>query len=197
MTASRPAPSCANTTLHARSTLSPRVAVSTVVSGATFVASLGKFSQPPDLQYLVDAAFDDTTRTGRFRQGNPNLGFESAMQYELSARIRLPSGNSLKINIYDKHLDGLVASVPINVNPDSSVFVNADVGTVTGARSHLRARAARRLGRTGFRRRAARRGHGQQRVHHLRPDAHRSEHRTTRSRRRASSSRSTTIAASR
>ncbi|HEY8061494.1 MAG TPA: TonB-dependent receptor [Gemmatimonadales bacterium] len=123
----------ANTTLHARSTLSPRVAVSTVVSGATFVASLGKFSQPPDLQYLVDASFDDTTRTGRFRQGNPNLGFESAMQYELSARIRLPSGASLKINIYDKHLDGLVASVPINVNPDSSIFTNADIGTVTGA----------------------------------------------------------------
>ncbi len=123
----------ANTTLHARSTLSPRVAVSTVVSGATFVASIGKFSQPPDLQYLVDAAFDDTTRTGRFRQGNPNLGFESSMQYELSARIRLPSGASLKINIYDKRLDGLVASVPINVNPDSSVFTNADIGTITGA----------------------------------------------------------------
>lgn len=123
----------ANTTLHARSTISPRVAVSTVVSGATFVASLGKFSQPPDLQYLVDAAFDDTTRTGRFRQGNPNLGFESSTQYELSARIRLPSGASLKINVYNKHLDGLVASVPINVNPDSSVFTNADVGTVTGA----------------------------------------------------------------
>ncbi|HEY4100026.1 MAG TPA: TonB-dependent receptor [Gemmatimonadales bacterium] len=122
-----------NATLNARSTLSPRVAVSTQVKGATFVASIGKFSQPPDLQYLVDAAFDDTTRTGRFRQGNPNLGFESATQYEMSARVRLPSGNSLKINIYDKHLDGLVASVPINVNPDSSVFVNADVGTVTGA----------------------------------------------------------------
>ena len=127
-----PGADLSNTTLHARSTLSPRVSVSTVVSGATFVASVGKFSQPPDLQYLVDAAFDDTTRTGRFRQGNPNLGFESAMQYELSARIRLPSGASLKINVYDKHLDGLVASVPINVNPDSSVFTNADVGTVTG-----------------------------------------------------------------
>ena len=121
-----------NTTLKARSSISPRAAVSTTVSGATFVASLGKFSQAPDLQYLVDAAFDDTTRTGRFRQGNPNLGFESAMQYELSVRIRLPSGNSLKINVYDKQLSGLVASVPINVNPDSSVFANADVGTVVG-----------------------------------------------------------------
>ncbi len=122
-----------NKTLAARSSLNPRVGVSTMVDGATFVASMGKFSQAPDLQYLVDAAFDDTTRTGRFRQGNPNLGFESAMQYELSVRVRLATGNSIKVNFYDKHLDGLVASVPLNVNPDSSQFINADVGTVTGA----------------------------------------------------------------
>lgn len=122
-----------NTTLKSHTSFNPRVGVSTMVAGATFVASMGKFSQPPDLQYLVDAAFDDTTRTGRFRQGNPNLGFESAMQYELSVRVRLVTGNSVKINIYDKHLDGLVASVPLNVNPDSSQFINADIGTVTGA----------------------------------------------------------------
>lgn len=121
-----------NNTLRARTTVNPRIGVSTVVDGATFVASAGKFSQAPDLQYLIDAAFDDTTRTGRFRQGNANLGFESAMQYEMSVRIRLHTGNSLKINIYDKHLDGLVASVPINVNPDSSQFINADQGTVIG-----------------------------------------------------------------
>ncbi len=122
-----------NKTLAAHTSLNPRAAVSTMVAGATFVASLGKFSQAPDLQYLVNSAFDDTTRTGRFRPGNPNLGFESAMQYELSVRVRLLTGNSVKINIYDKHLDGLVASVPLNVNPDSSQFVNADIGTVTGA----------------------------------------------------------------
>ncbi|MGH7583177.1 MAG: TonB-dependent receptor, partial [Gemmatimonadales bacterium] len=128
-----PGAALANNTIKAHSSINPRVAVSTQVSGATFVASVGKFSEPPDLQYLVDAAFDDTTRTGRFRQGNPNIGFESALQYELSVRIRLHSGNALRINVYDKHLDGLVSSVPINVNPDSSIFVNADVGTVTGA----------------------------------------------------------------
>ena len=122
-----------NKTLAAHTSINPRAAVSTMVAGATFVASLGKFSQPPDLQYLVNSAFDDTTRTGRFRPGNPNLGFESAMQYELSVRVRLNTGNSLKVNVYDKHLTGLVASVPLNVNPDSSQFVNADIGTVTGA----------------------------------------------------------------
>lgn len=122
-----------NKTLASHTSINPRAAVSTMVAGATFVASLGKFSQPPDLQYLVNSAFDDTTRTGRFRPGNPNLGFESATQYELSVRVRLNGGNSVKVNIYDKHLDGLVASVPLNVNPDSSQFVNADIGTVTGA----------------------------------------------------------------
>lgn len=123
----------ANATLKSHTSINPRVGVSTSVKGATFVASMGKFSQAPDLQYLVDAAFDDSTRTGRFRQGNPNLGFESSMQYELSVRVRLNTGNSVKVNIYNKHLSGLVASVPLKVNPDSSLFVNADVGTVTGA----------------------------------------------------------------
>ena len=122
-----------NKTLASHTSINPRAAVSTMVAGATFVASLGKFSQPPDLQYLVNSAFDDSTRTGRFRPGNPNLGFESAMQYELSVRVRLLTGNSVRINIYDKRLDGLVASVPLNANPDSSQFVNADIGTVTGA----------------------------------------------------------------
>ena len=121
-----------NKTLVSHTSINPRIGVSTMVAGATFVASMGKFSQPPDLQYLVDAAFDDTTRTGRFRQGNPNLGFENSLQYELSVRVRLLTGNSVKVNLYDKHLDGLVASVPLNVNPDSSKFINADIGTVTG-----------------------------------------------------------------
>jgi Carboxypeptidase regulatory-like domain len=122
----------ANTTLHARSAINPRIAVSAVLKGATMVMSFGKFSEPPDLQYLVDQAFADTLRTGRFRQGNPDLGFESASQFEASTRFRLPQSMSLKVNVYDKRLSGLVASVPINVNPDSSVFANADVGEVLG-----------------------------------------------------------------
>ena len=121
-----------NATVGGRSTINPRAAVSTVLSGATVVGSVGRFSQPPDLQYLVDAAFDDTTRTGRFRQGNPDLGFEQGTQFELSARIRVREHSSLRINVFNKTLDGLVATAPLGVNPDSSQFVNADVGTVTG-----------------------------------------------------------------
>jgi hypothetical protein len=116
----------------ARHSLNPRFAVSTALSGATVVASWGRFSQAPDYQYLVDAAFDDTTRTGRFRRGNPDLGFEQATQYELSVRARPLPGMALRVNAFVKRLDGLVASVPLGVDPDSSVFGNADFGTVRG-----------------------------------------------------------------
>jgi outer membrane receptor protein involved in Fe transport len=117
----------------ARQRLGPRFAVSTALAGATFVASYGLFSQPPDFQFLVDAAFDDTTRTGRFRRGNPNLGFEKATQFEFSVRTRPRPHLSLRLNVFVKRLEGLVASVPLGVNPDSSVFGNADVGSVKGA----------------------------------------------------------------
>lgn len=121
-----------NRTLKARSSFNPRIAVATVLQGATVVASVGRFSQPPDLQYLVDAAFDDSTRTGRFRQGNPDLGFEQSTQFELSARMRLRDLVSLRLNVFEKRLDGLVSSSPLNINPDSSIFINADNGDVIG-----------------------------------------------------------------
>jgi hypothetical protein len=113
--------------------LSPRIAVSTVLVGATFVASYGHFTQAPDYQYLVDAAFDDTTRTGRFRRGNPDIGFEDATQYELSVRARPTSVMSLRVGVYVKRLDGLIASVPLGIDPDSTIFGNADAGSVKGA----------------------------------------------------------------
>jgi outer membrane receptor protein involved in Fe transport len=117
----------------AQSSVSPRFAVSTVLSGATLVASYGRFSQAPDYQFLVDAAFDDTTRTGRFRRGNPDLGYEKATQYELSLRMRPKEDFSVRVGVYYKRLTGLVASVPLGVNPDSTIFGNADAGTVKGA----------------------------------------------------------------
>ena len=113
--------------------VSPRFAVSTVLQGATFVASYGRFTQAPDYQYLVDAAFDDTTRTGRFRRGNPNIGFEDASQYEFSLRVRPTEITSLRLGVYVKRLDGLVASVPLGLDPDSTIFGNADAGSVKGA----------------------------------------------------------------
>jgi hypothetical protein len=117
----------------ARRSLNPRVAFSTVLRGATFVASWGRFSQAPDFQYLVDAAFDDTLRTGRFRRGNPNIGFEDATQYEFSLRTRPSANTTIRLNVFNKLLDGLVGSVPLGVNPDSTIFGNFDFGNVKGA----------------------------------------------------------------
>src|SRR6185436_3994459 len=119
-------------TFGARRSVNPRLGFSTVLKGATFVASWGRFSQAPDFQFLVDAAFDDTLRTGRFRRGNPNLGFEDATQYELSLRVRPTPVTSLRLGVYLKRLDGLVASVPLGIDPDSTIFGNADAGSVKG-----------------------------------------------------------------
>ena len=120
-------------TFGARRAVSPRLGFSTVLKGATFVASWGRFSQAPDFQFLVDAAFDDTLRTGRFRRGNPDLGFEDATQYEFSLRARPSPTTTLRINVFNKLLDGLVASVPLGTDPDSTIFGNADFGNVKGA----------------------------------------------------------------
>ncbi|HEV8304854.1 MAG TPA: TonB-dependent receptor [Gemmatimonadales bacterium] len=120
-------------TTGTRRSINPRFAFSTMLKGATVVASWGRFSQAPDFQYLVDAAFDDTLRTGRFRRGNPNLGFEDATQYEFSVRARPSPTTSLRVNVFNKLLDGLVASVPLGVDPDSTIFAQWDYGNVKGA----------------------------------------------------------------
>ena len=118
--------------LGQQSSLNPRFAVSTVLSGATLVATYGRFSMPPDLQYLVDATFDDSTRTGRYRRGNPNLGFEQSNQFEFSLRLRPRELFTLRIGAYVKKLDGLVSTIPLGTNPDSSIFGNTDYGSVKG-----------------------------------------------------------------
>jgi hypothetical protein len=117
--------------------LSPRLGVATSLGRATVVASVGRFAQAPDFQYLVDAAFDDTLRTGRFRRGNPALGFETSTQYEMQVRVRTTHAAAVRVGAYVKRLDGLVASVPIGLDPDSAVFGNADFGTVRGLETSI------------------------------------------------------------
>ena len=112
--------------------LNPRFAASTVLKSFTIVSSFGYFSQAPDYQYLVNAAFDDVDRTGRFRIGNPNLGFERAWQFEFNVRMRPTPNLLLKTGVYLRSLYGLVSSVPQGFNPDSTIFGNTDYGTVRG-----------------------------------------------------------------
>ncbi|MEX2155582.1 MAG: TonB-dependent receptor [Gemmatimonadales bacterium] len=121
----------------ARRSVNPRLAFSTVLKGATLVASWGRFSQAPDFQYLVDAAFDDTLRTGRFRRGNPNIGFEDATQYEFSLRTRPSANVTLRVNVFNKLLDQLIGSIPLGVDEDSTIFGNFDFGNVKGAEAIL------------------------------------------------------------
>ncbi len=120
-----------------RVALGPRFAVSTALPGATLVASYGRFAQAPDFQYLADLAFDDTLRTGRFRRGNPALGFETSTQYELQVRMRPALDLGIRVGVYVKRLDDLVASVPLGVDPDSAIFGNADFGDVRGVELSL------------------------------------------------------------
>ncbi len=117
--------------------IGPRLALSTVLGPATVVVGWGRFAQPPDFQYLVDAAFDDTLRTGRFRRGNSNLGFETSTQYELQVRARPTTGVSLRIGTFVKRLDGLVASIPLGLDPDSAIFASGDFGNVKGIETTL------------------------------------------------------------
>ena len=127
-----PRTTLADQNISAQNRLSPRIGFSTALGRATVVGSYGVFYQPPDFQFLVDAAFDDTTRTGRFRRGNPGLGFEKATMWEASVRVRPRPLVAVTVNGFVKQLDGLVASVPLGVNPDSSIFGNADFGNVKG-----------------------------------------------------------------
>jgi outer membrane receptor protein involved in Fe transport len=112
--------------------LNPRLAASTVLKGFTIVSSFGYFSQAPDYQYLVNSAFDDVDRTGRFRIGNPNLGFERAWQFEFNVRVRPAPNLLLRTGVYVRKLYGLVSSVPQGFEADSSIFSNTDYGSVRG-----------------------------------------------------------------
>ncbi|MGH7342961.1 MAG: hypothetical protein ACREKH_20945, partial [Candidatus Rokuibacteriota bacterium] len=61
-----------------------------------------------------------------------NLGYETATQYEFNLRARPGPATSLRVGVFVKRLEGLVASVPLGVDPDSSIFGNADFGSVKG-----------------------------------------------------------------
>jgi len=116
----------------ARRSLSPRFAVSTVLKGATVVASYGRFSQAPDYQFLVDAAFDDTTRTGRFRRGNPDLGFEQATQYEFSVRVRAVEAVSIRVGVLPEAADRARGIGAARRQSRLHDLRNADAGTSRG-----------------------------------------------------------------
>ncbi len=90
-------------------------------------------SRRPTTKYLVDAAFDDTlphrplplpaipTSASR-RRGSTSSACGAGRARATSARVERLL----------QRLEGLVASVPFGLNPDSTFFGNTDFGTVKG-----------------------------------------------------------------
>lgn len=101
--------------------------------------NFGRFSQPPDFQFFFDQALDDSLNTAVRRQGNPNLGFESAIQYEVGFEYLLTNDVVLKVAGFFKELSGLTTS-GIAVADLEQSFTNLDFGRVTGGEVRLEAR---------------------------------------------------------
>lgn len=111
------------------------------VDRAAFRWNFGRFTQPPDFQFFFDQALDDSLNTAVRRQGNPNLGFERATQYEGALDYLLTEDLVLRVTGFFKDLSGLTTS-GITVGAGSETFTNLDFGRVKGAEVKLEARLA-------------------------------------------------------
>jgi hypothetical protein len=109
------------------------------VDNAAFHFNFGLFSQPPDFQYFFDQSLDDSLNTAVRRQGNPNLAFERATQYELGLEYLITGDIVVKAAGYFKDLTALTTS-GINVGNTAHAFSNFDFGRVEGGEVRLEAR---------------------------------------------------------
>ncbi|HEX9727416.1 MAG TPA: TonB-dependent receptor [Gemmatimonadales bacterium] len=101
--------------------------------------NFGRFAQPPDFQFFFDQALDDSLNTAVRRQGNPNLGFERAIQYEAALDYLLTGDVVLRLTGYLKDLTGITTS-GIAVADRGRTFSNLDFGKVQGMEVRLEAR---------------------------------------------------------
>jgi hypothetical protein len=101
--------------------------------------NFGRFAQPPDFQFFFDQALDDSLNTAVRRQGNPNLGFERATQYELGLDYLLANDVLLRVTGYLKDLSGLTTS-GIAIARTGEIFTNLDFGRVQGLEVTFEAR---------------------------------------------------------
>jgi len=109
------------------------------VERASFHFNFGLFSQPPDFQYFFDQSLDDSLNTAIRRQGNPNLAYERATQYELGFDYLLTDDIALKLSGYFKDLTALTTSA-IALGGATNVFTNFDFGRVEGGEVRLEGR---------------------------------------------------------
>ncbi len=112
--------------------------------------NFGRFSQPPDFQFFFDQALDDSLNTAVRRQGNPNLGFERAIQYELGFDYLVTGDVVVRASGYLKDLSGLTTS-GIALAGVGRSFTNLDFGRVEGFELRLEGRLdARRRFELGY-----------------------------------------------
>jgi hypothetical protein len=114
-----------------RASISPRLGVAVPVGNALVSATAARLSQFPDLQFLSNATFADSLAGGRFRRGDPDLGYESVALVELRFGLRVKHDATVHAVVYKRRFDDLVASTPAAI-ADSSVFGNRDRLDVTG-----------------------------------------------------------------
>jgi len=114
-----------------RASISPLLGVSAPLGGALFSLTAARVSQFPDLQFLSNAAFDDSLAGGRFRRGDPDLGYEHVGLVEVQFKLRVRQDATLRAVLFKRRFDDLVASTPAAII-DSSAFGNRDRLDVTG-----------------------------------------------------------------
>jgi hypothetical protein len=104
--------------------------------------NFGRFAQPPDFQFFFDQSLDDSLNTAVRRQGNPNLGFERATQYEAGIDYLVGSDVVLRATGYLKDLSGITTS-GIVLATQGRTFTNLDFGLVQGLELRVEARLDR------------------------------------------------------
>jgi hypothetical protein len=93
--------------------------------------NFGRFSQPPDFQFFFDQSLDDSLNTAVRRQGNPNLAFERATEYEAGLDYLIGNDFVLRATGYLKDLSGITTS-GIAIGAQGQTFTNLDFGRVQG-----------------------------------------------------------------
>lgn len=128
----------------------PRIGAAFPLAERTVVrVNYGIVAQPPDFQYFLDSAIGDSLRTDIRRQGNPALGFERGVTYEIGLSHLLKGDRAaLGVVVYHKTLNNLVAAGVGRAGP--AQFNTRDHGEVQGGEVTLEGRWHAVLLRAGY-----------------------------------------------
>jgi outer membrane receptor protein involved in Fe transport len=122
--------------------LAPRVGAAMPIPG-TEGRTMARFGfalvrQPPDFRFFLDTQLGDSLRTDIRRQGNPSLGFEKGVSYEVGAAHLITENMSAAASFFVKQLRNLVAGSATPSEAEGATFVTSDYGSVRGGEFSLR-----------------------------------------------------------